>query len=347
MLEIFKELFQSNIIDSAVNSVSAIAQGLAFSLAVIFFLIHLPIVGIQSVVMLKKPVEILQMKAGNLILIVLVYAYASFMTPIESLVNYCAKVSAPSLEHADEYYEHLHAVYFVRQTDGNPSEEELAELDEDELASVKEELEIMEKTGEIPGAVEDEETGIMDMIFEVPGTFAHFLLGGIIALFIAMIKAVMVGISLVLIKLLYIFGPLAIGFSILPFMREKVVVWFGTYLTIALNLVTLNFIDMLLYNIMIGETVALQHGNTIDNFATTSFNLVMIVTYIMSFWITSKWVGSESAGRFMTAAMGMVANVAKGAVGSAIGGVAGGGAGSGGKGVGMATETIKDGLKKG
>lgn len=348
MLEIFKELFQSNIINAAVDDVASVAQGMAFSLAIFFAVMHLPIVGIQSVVMMKRPKEILQMKAGNLVLITLVFAYSSFMSPIEAMVNTCAKMSAPSIEKAGDYYDHLHAVYFVRKKKGNITEQDLAELDEDAKEKVKKQIEVIQQTGEMPKPVGNEDTDFFDVLTESAGIVGEFFLNAIVGAVITIIKGLAVGITLVLLKLLYIVGPLAIAFSILPPFREKAMVWFGTYLTIALNLVTLNFIDMLFYDILIGKAVALQHGHSVDVLATSTFNLVLIVAYIMSFWLTSKWVGSESAGRFMTAAMGMAANVAKKALMTAFGGKGGGGGGSGGgNSISMVTDTIKDGLKKG
>ena len=166
-------------------------------------------------------------------------------------------------------------------------------------------------------------------------------ISGIFAFLGFIVSTVVAGLSYLISKVFYVIGPLAIAFSILPPFKDKLEKWFGTWLAVTLNMLTLNLITLLLISMTLaplesigvslasGDSASLGDGNT---FAVAIFNVIMIVMYVLSFWVTSYIVGSADAGKVLSTAVGaasslMAYSAMKGA-GAAAGAAGGGSAAS-------------------
>jgi len=121
------------------------------------------------------------------------------------------------------------------------------------------------------------------------------------------------------------FGPYAFAFSILPFLKDKIIEWFGVLLGIGFVFTTLNHLDHFSYYIM-GTIIENKDFSFIDRQLVTAVNCMMIILYLMSFWLTSKYVGKGDGGRFVSKSLQMATLAAVAAFSGGAGAAAGGGA---------------------
>lgn len=126
-------------------------------------------------------------------------------------------------------------------------------------------------------------------------------------LIIVIIGGVMKMAALVLARIFFVIGPLAIAFSIIPAFKDKIVSWFGVYLNLLFVPIVINFLDFLYY----GTIVEAFKGSSITNpMVDLTFNIAIIVVYCLVFWITSFIVGSSAAGTVMSTAATLATSVA-------------------------------------
>jgi hypothetical protein len=121
----------------------------------------------------------------------------------------------------------------------------------------------------------------------------------LIAMILAVISTAVKLFALLLARIFFILGPLAVAFSMLPVFKDKLSQWFGVYLNCLFVPITLNGLDFLYYS-TIHE--ALRGTTEINPLVDTVFQVVMIIVYCLSFWLTSFYVGSSSAGRVLSTA---------------------------------------------
>lgn len=100
-------------------------------------------------------------------------------------------------------------------------------------------------------------------------------------------------------RILYVIGPLAIAFSIIPAFKDKLSAWFGMYLNCLCVPFTLNIINGVFYNM----SHALLKGRYISGDLFIIFNICYIVVICLAFWITSFYVGSSGASKIMSMAV--------------------------------------------
>lgn len=149
--------------------------------------------------------------------------------------------------------------------------------------------------------------------------------------FLSGIIKLIVGILAVIIfKILLVLGPLALAVSIIPAYRGQADIWFGTLITTGVVLTTMHVIDCFTYGLlsMIWES---KDYSFEDGYIVTATNTVMIVAYLMTFWITSKWIGKGDAGRFISKTVGLAA-MATGMAAAGVMAAKGGAAAAGGAG---------------
>lgn len=126
------------------------------------------------------------------------------------------------------------------------------------------------------------------------------------------------GLSLVIGKVFYVIGPLALAFSISSAFKDKLNKWFGTWLLLLFNPLTTNVLNTILISLTYS-----QFSEAIDldfTFKTgvgvVLFNLIIIICYILTFWITGFYVGSPEAGKILSTAGAMATDVASGGAAS-------------------------------
>jgi hypothetical protein len=140
-------------------------------------------------------------------------------------------------------------------------------------------------------------------------------------------------------KMLLVFGPLAMAFSIFPMFRDKAEKWLATTLNIGLVITTMNIIDHFMYALYADMFTNDSDTGFDDVLAAAGINLAMVAFYLLSFWLTSKWVGAADAGRVVSKGIAAAAVATSAMAGAAVMGAGGGkgaGGGSGGRGQNLA-----------
>lgn len=126
----------------------------------------------------------------------------------------------------------------------------------------------------------------IDLKFSLWGTIL-MLIKGVIKLIIA-----------VVVKMLYILGPLAFLFSILPVFEQAIARWFNTFVSAFLSISTLNVLDCTI------SILNLSVDSNTNPFTLIALNIAFSVFYLLSFWLTSCFVGGGGdPGKVMSRAM--------------------------------------------
>lgn len=102
-------------------------------------------------------------------------------------------------------------------------------------------------------------------------------------------------------RVLFVLGPLVIAFSIIPMWKDKLEKWFGIFINTLMVAGTLTVLDRIMYGAINGPFASMLQANPWNSIA---FSLVMVILYLLSFWLTSLFVGSESAAKVLTTAVG-------------------------------------------
>jgi hypothetical protein len=161
---------------------------------------------------------------------------------------------------------------------------------------------------------------------------------GIGALILDTITVALAGIVRVLIQVLmtlcanvlFVLGPYAFAASILPIWRDKISIWFNTFITIHFSFVVFNLLDQILYHNLFKDffgdplTVREDSGTVVYSLA---LNIAVIIAYLLPMWFAGKVVGSSDAGRFLSTFMQSATTIATAKIGGigGFGNVAGGG----------------------
>jgi hypothetical protein len=123
----------------------------------------------------------------------------------------------------------------------------------------------------------------------------------------SIIRFVVEAFALMISKLFYAIGPIVIAFSILPVFKDKFSQWFGVYVNCLCVPFTCNLLDTIYFSIinegMKGEVLA-------NPISLSIFNLVFIVCYCLTFWVTSFYAGSSGAGKVLSTAVGAATTIA-------------------------------------
>lgn len=122
------------------------------------------------------------------------------------------------------------------------------------------------------------------------------------------IKGIMMVIMKVVFNALFLVGPFAIAFSILPFFRSQFESWFSTFCTAGLSVATMHIIDhvftysqaaLLQARSMGGVKSYAMDGGNLNVSETVAFSMAWGILYLLSPWLTSKWCGSGDAGKML------------------------------------------------
>lgn len=169
-------------------------------------------------------------------------------------------------------------------------------------------------SGSLP--VNTKNTGWYDIVSRLTNAIVdgiNSLLSSFFLFIIISLKTIVFTITKIWLKILYITGPLAIAFSILPFFRRQSEVWFGYYLNTCFVFITFNILDCIFFGILanqVGTDQSLFQDPVNTQRTTVVFYLILIIAYCSAFRITSYYVGSAEAGRAVTKAVNFVADLA-------------------------------------
>ena len=143
------------------------------------------------------------------------------------------------------------------------------------------------------------------------------------------IRTILEYLRAILLSFIYVTGPFAIVFSLIPGFQGVLQKWFSTWLNVQCWVITLNMLDAI---IQAYSAAGMQSYETqSDLFIVT--NLVIIIIYLMVPWLTSLYTGASGAGRFLSQAVVYTTAATKlfasgGAPAAASGASSGGGASS-------------------
>lgn len=179
-------------------------------------------------------------------------------------------------------------------------------------------------------------------ILAKPQSIMTMGINAIVRAIASQIKTIITILALVATKIFIIIGPLALASSIIPAWSEKMDQWFQTYLTLAFVFTTFNILDHLSFELM--DSLSHVEARTMMNFNhAMAVNISLIVAYFLIFWITSKWIGSSNAGRFVSKAVMFGTAAVSAGVSAGLGAVGGGvAAGGGGKAVNNVASSVKN-----
>lgn len=182
-----------------------------------------------------------------------------------------------------------------------------------------------------PEAKAEDDISFSDIFMGVVNIWL-FLQNALLSLSSILITVVSIVVKLlaaVLSKVFFAIGPLAVAFSMLPIFKDKFGQWFGVYLNLLCVPITINILDFIFY----GSVLEAMKGEGFMNpLMQIALYVAMIVCYCLTFWITSFFVGSSSAGRVLSTATTMATSAIGFLAGGAGGAMASGGSSGGSKG---------------
>ena len=194
-------------------------------------------------------------------------------------------------------------------------------------------MQLNEKMNKI---TELEDFSIMDMNMEMLVTAFITIMMYIMVLLMYVIRFMVMLLVGVLIKFLIVVSPLATSFSILPFLKDQIQKLLQIFMNAAFVVVTLNILDHFLFasisNKIMGSIILTGEAKAsvlLYKIIIMSFSFALIVMYLLSVWLTSKYAGAPGAaaalgmaatmGTVLIAGMAKLLGGAKGGSGSAAG----------------------------
>ena len=156
-------------------------------------------------------------------------------------------------------------------------------------------------------SIQEEGTKMVTGIVNLPSIF----FGSIIQGSLWIVRVVVELISYILTSVLFIVGPLAIAFGMMPFVGEGITRnWFSTWFSIKCWVITMTILDYLLSKFIEVLTVSTLSGNLQaleDSFSGSLVRSVFLISfsviYLMTPFITNLYV-KGAGGQFMSMAVG-------------------------------------------
>lgn len=248
-----------------------------------------------------------------LILIFLFFSYPLFFGTLSKVVDYTTYGAYDVFASSEKDYIKIRFTQNVNQRDDltDDQKEFLIENYDNNNMELN-----YEKLDEMTG---DRESFI-DSLFSVRRHFENAI-WGIMTLFGVITKFIMFTLIFAIDKFLYTIGPLAILFSMFPIWKDKLLTWLGTWLVVKFSFLTMLIVETIMNNI--GSNLALAENfgvGTESVYLSVGMSLCSTVLYILSFWFTSRYIGSGEAGRVLSTTAAVTKLMAMKGISSAIGG---------------------------
>ena len=177
---------------------------------------------------------------------------------------------------------------------------------DDKYGAMQKELENIKKDNKVSGLIANLKSAVQ---FLNPVNAFTLTLHAAAVLLIGIIQVIILGISVIILKVLVVFGPLAIAVSILPAFEKQINKWFGTLCTVGIVFSVINVL-----NLIVAE--AWKNIYNVDNFNLTdeltkplqflAMDIVIIGVYCCCFWLAGILVGHGDAGRIISKTVGIV-----------------------------------------
>jgi len=164
-----------------------------------------------------------------------------------------------------------------------------------------------------------------------PATWTRVVVSALVSLLLFLVRMVINFFAINLVKVLVCLGPMAFAFSILPAFRDKITDWFSTLLNAALVFFTLNVLEAIVYGMMWNFSDLTKNPFEVSQNSQNvmAMQITIIILYLMSFWLTSKYVGKSDAGRVISKAVTLATMATMAAITGGAGVAAGSAAGVG------------------
>lgn len=345
-------------INSTVLGLTSRVAGLALALSTIFLLISVAIIYASNA--LKKEDDLHQKLireiARALVIMIAIGLFIPMGWLIYEGIDTCHQIMKPSIDKTIKYKA---AAYEINRQSGANADENKS-LYEYAKQGVKDNSGLYNSTEkkyfqDIISEYEEtlakkQSSGILDKISNSLQSFGVNLLSNLVWFFGNAIRYIMAIFLKYLLKILFIIGPLALSFSILPPFKNQFEQWLGTFLNVGFAFVTFDIIDHIVIDIMTNSLIIMadqttgQTGMTIDASECMGFLIATIIMYSCPLWITSKYIGSRDAGAFVEKGMGFAVGVISGMIGTLAGGKgkSGGGGSSGARSVKQSKDAFKE-----
>ncbi len=133
-----------------------------------------------------------------------------------------------------------------------------------------------------------------------PLSAGSFLLDMISVSLASVIRIIVQALLKILSLVFFVFGPYAFVVSILPIWKDKIVVWFNTFITIYFTYVVFNILDRILYFNLFKDLFSAMNAYEFTVHQSLAINLSILIVYLLPFWISGKIIGGSDAGRFLS-----------------------------------------------
>lgn len=179
----------------------------------------------------------------------------------------------------------------------------------DNSEAMDKELENMSQDNKIEG----NEGSLNNLIeFLNPANWVSACLHAVVALLVGIIQIIVLGLGIVSMKVLIILGPLVFAVSILPVFQKQLANWFGTVCSVGIVFTVINILNLIMWYSLKGIFTA--GSDSIDS-ATRQLqylglDIAMIGAYCSCFWLASKIVGHNDAGRLISKTVSVVTSAA-------------------------------------
>lgn len=120
-----------------------------------------------------------------------------------------------------------------------------------------------------------------------------------IALFAKLVSYIVYAYAYCVSRILYVLGPLAVAFSILPPFKDRLSGWFGMFLSCLCVPFTVNIINGIYQNMI----AAMQTGGLITPALILVLNTIYIMVICLAFWFTSFYIGYSGASKALSVAV--------------------------------------------
>ena len=342
---ILETLFNSNIIDGAVNGMIGVVVLISLVIATMLYLFTLGFNYLKSAVSSLKDQSTsfvdYEELARTLLIIGIIIIYLPLINATTSTINYLNRFTAPGRNeykvmqvYAEQYLEtgqtfaatySLEALKKLLEEDAKlPAGERMSESERMKIEQMieKKEQEKAEKGVETDKGEEEGEGTLITILkrsikfIMTPSEWVDTIFYGLALVLVGLIKMIIYGVAINVLKVLAIIGPLAFAFSILPAFRNQMNIWAGTYLNVAFVFTTMNVIDAMLIAstklfVMEGKSTDLgSYGTSVGNMDSLFFLVTTIVMYLSVFWLTSKFIGKSDGGMALTKMVGIAAAAA-------------------------------------
>tara|TARA_Y100001972_G_scaffold71394_1_gene86790 strand:- start:629 stop:1630 length:1002 start_codon:yes stop_codon:yes gene_type:complete len=286
MQQAFEWLFKDELLDGYIVSLTLEQIAIAEILAVMFFVIGVVYNVLTTVVKSRGMQPINFGEFGRIIVIMfalgLYIPLIGFPVKVIDLIN---QATSPSSDEIIDYSLKLGEHTYENGLIGSLEREFVPDPEDQPVEDIHvEELTLWDYLG----------TALS------PASAGAFFLDTIVVSLASVVRVIMQALLKVLSLILFVFGPYAFVASILPIWKDKISVWFNSFITIYFCYVVFNILDRILYYNLFKDLFSSMGGNEFTAHQSLVLNIAILIVYLLPFWISSKVVGSSDSGRFLS-----------------------------------------------